>query len=313
MRQIATLPAETAQTFADYLLTLKIQTQLMPEEGGLAVWVCDEDQVSRARQELDEFNRNPADTRYGAAGIVADSMRKQETQIERSYRKRQARFDRQMRKLSLGRWPVTIVLLVISIVVTIWSHFGSLDSPVLQWLSISSFRSQGGKIFWPYLSDIRSGQLWRLVTPIFIHMNVIHLVFNMMMLLALGVTVEARRGSLRMLLLALVLAIGSNLVQYYLGPTFVDGAFRLHPSPLFGGMSGVLYGLFGYLWMKSRYEPGLGMFMPRETVIILLVWFFVCLFGVVGNVANGAHAGGLLLGLLIGYAPTIWRRLRGRD
>jgi hypothetical protein len=53
-------------------------------------------------------------------------------------------------------------------------------------------------------------------------------------------------------MILLVLAIGSNLVQYYVGhPSFLNGEFELHPSPLFGGMSGVLYGLFGYLWMKS--------------------------------------------------------------
>jgi GlpG protein len=314
MRQITTLPEQTARTFADYLLTLKIQTQLMPDEGGTAVWICDEDQVSRARQELVEFQSNPADARYHAAGATAESLRRQEARLEKSYRKRQESFRRKMQGLGLGRRSVTISLVVISIAVAVASHLGEQYEPVLKWLTISSYVIDDKMIRWPYLSEIRSGEVWRLVTPIFIHFGAIHLVFNMLAMPYLGGAVEARRGSLRFGVLVLVLAIGSNLVQYYLGHTsFVNGQLLFTPLPSFGGMSGVLYGLFGYIWMKSRFEPELGLFMPREVAMFMMVWFFACLFGFIGNVANGAHAGGLLLGLIIGYAPTLWRRLRGRN
>ncbi len=313
MRQITTLPEQTARTFADYLLTLKIQTQLMPEEGGTSVWVCDEDQVGRARQELAEFERNPADTRYHAAGAAADSLRRREAQLEQDYRRRQERFRRKMQGVALARWPVTIALLVISIAVAVASHLGSLNSPVVQWLSISSYRIEGEWIhYWPFLLDIGSGEVWRLVTPIFIHFGVMHLVFNMMALLYLGGAIESRRGSLRFTLLVLVLAIGSNLIQHYFGhPSFTDGQLFFQRSPTFGGMSGVLFGLSGYIWIKSRYEPALGLFMSRENATMTMVWLFLCLFGVLGPIANGAHLGGLALGLLIGYAPVLWRRLRG--
>jgi len=82
-----------------------------------------------------------------------------------------------------------------------------------------------------------------------------------------------------------------------------------HKIPLFGGMSGVLYGLFGYAWMKSRFEPGLGLWVDQGTVVILIAWFFLCMTGLVGPIANAAHAGGLVSGLVIGVAPTLWRRL----
>jgi GlpG protein len=314
MRQIAILQEQTARTFADYLLTLKIRTQLLPDEGGTAVWVCDEDQVSRARQELAEFQTNPADTRYRSAGAVADSLRKQEAHLEKSYRKRQESFRRKMQNLGVARAPVTIALLLISIGLTLATHFGRWDSPLLQYLFMASFEIKGNWITWHYLSEIASGQVWRLVTPIFVHLNVIHLVFNMMMLVSLGAAVELRRGWVHMILLVLVLAIGSNLVQYYLGhPSFENWPPSFQPSPFFGGMSGVLYGLFGYAWMKSRYESHLGLYMPRETALAMIVWFVLCLTGVLGSIANGAHAGGLFLGLLIGFVPVLWRRLRGRD
>jgi GlpG protein len=314
MRHLATLPSETAQTFADYLLTLKIQTRLEPETGGMAVWICDEDQVPRAREELVEFNRNPTDARYQRARPAADALRRQESVLEEGYRKRQARFQQKMLGLSSMYQPVTMILLVASVAVTLATQFGKLDDPLAQSLYFSSFRIVDDEMRWGFLFEIRSGQVWRLVTPIFIHLGVIHLLFNMLMLVSLGGAVEVRRGSLRTILLVLVLAVGSNLAQYYLGhPLFVNGELILRKSPYFGGMSGVLYGLFGYAWMKSRFEPHLGLFMPRETVTTMIVWFFLCLFGIIGGVANGAHAGGLVLGMLIGYAPTIWYKLRRRD
>jgi GlpG protein len=314
MRQITTLPEQTARTFADYLLTLKIQTQLMPEEGGTSVWVCDEDQVGRARQELAEFERNPADTRYHAAGAAADSLRRREAQLEQDYRRRQERFRKKMQDVAPVHWPVTMMLMGISIAVAVASHQGSPYSPVVQWLSISSYDIEGGMIYWPFLSDIGSGEVWRLVTPIFIHFGVMHLVMNMMALLYLGGALESRRGSLRFTLLVLVLAIGSNLIQYYFGhPSFMDGQLGFERSPTFGGMSGVLFGLSGYIWIKSRYEPDLGLFMSRENTMMTIGWLLLCLFGVLGPIANGAHLGGLALGLLIGYAPVLWRRLRGRE
>jgi GlpG protein len=316
MRQIGTLPGESARTFADYLMTLKIRTQLQPEGDGFAVWVCDEDHVPRARQELAEFTGNPTDARYRGVSSAAESLRRQEARVEEDYARRQRRMDQRMRGLGAAHRPLTLALVAISVVVALASNFGKEDdSPLLQALHISSYRhvelADGSPgIAWHDLSEIRSGQVWRLVTPIFIHYGPIHLIFNMLMMLSLGGAVESRRGSLRLLLMVLVLAAGSNFLQYHVN--FEDGALRLRPSPMFGGMSGVLYGVFGYLWMKSRYEPQLGLGMSNETVLIMLGWFVLCLFGVIKGVANGAHAGGLILGLIIGVAPTVWRRLRGK-
>jgi GlpG protein len=318
MRQIATLPDESARTFADYLLTLKIPTQLQPEGDGVAVWVCDEDHVPRARQELAEFTSNPGDARYRGAAPVAESLRRQEARLEEDYNRRQRRLQQRMQGLSVVHRPVTITLITISVVVALASNLGKRDEePLLQALHISSyqrvtFADGQTTIAWHSLSEIRSGQAWRLVTPIFIHYGAIHLIFNMLMLLSLGGNVESRRGSIRFLLLVLFLAIGSNLAQYYLGhTTFENGQLIPSGSPSFGGMSGVVYGLFGYAWMKSRYEPRLGLTMPNETVFIMIGWFILCLLGIIGAVANGAHAAGLVLGVIIGAAPTLWHWLRG--
>jgi GlpG protein len=80
-------------------------------------------------------------------------------------------------------------------------------------------------------------------------------------------------------------------------------------------MSGVVYGLFGYVWMKARFQPELGLGIGPQTITILMIWFFLCMTpwfqSLIGSgVANMAHASGLLAGMLIGYAPVVWRSFR---
>jgi GlpG protein len=315
MRQITTLPEQTAHTFADYLLTLKIQTQLRPEGEGLAVWVCDEDRVAQAREELDNFTRNPTDQRYQAARPAASALRREEARVEQAYNRRQDRLYRAMRGGMVAGRPLTFALVLISIVVALATSFGNQRSPVLQALSISSYRieeTDGVRtIYWHYLDEIRAGQVWRLVTPIFIHFGVIHLVLNILATLVLGGQMEARRGMLRFLLFVLFVAVLSNLAQYYLGHSrFKNGEFLPDGGPNFGGLSGVGFGIFGYLWAKSRLEPRLGLDISSDKVLVMMGWYVLCWLGVFGAVANVAHTAGLLLGLGIAAAPPWWRWLR---
>jgi GlpG protein len=75
-------------------------------------------------------------------------------------------------------------------------------------------------------------------------------------------------------------------------------------------MSGVLYGLFGYIWMKSRYEPQSGFMISSNTVIWMVGWFFLCLTGYLGNIANVVHGAGLVVGMIVGRFPSLWRSMR---
>jgi GlpG protein len=312
MRQIATLPDDAAHKFADYLLTLRIETKLERQDDGTAVWVCDEDRVPQARQELEAFQQGPTDARYGQATAVANEMRSQEERVERAYRRRQKRADEQVAAvIGGGTRLLTLGILALAILVAVLTRMGKRDIVLTQELFISAPRqvAANGQQEPPAgtLDEVLSGQVWRLVTPILLHFSYLHLIFNLLMFLSLGGQVEARRGSLRFLLLLLVLAVASNLTQYYLGhPSIVNGGLVLYCSPYFGGLSGVVYGLFGYSWIKSRREPDLGIQVSTQTVVILLVWFLACFF--MDNIANGAHAGGLAAGLLLGAIPTRWRR-----
>jgi GlpG protein len=115
-------------------------------------------------------------------------------------------------------------------------------------------------------------------------------------ILSLGSAVEMRRGSWRMLSLVLVIAITSNVAQFYWN------------GPGFGGLSGVAFGLFGYIWTKSHFEPSAGFYMPMNTVVMVMAWFALCFTGLVGPIANAAHTVGLAMGALVAMAP-LGRRL----
>jgi len=112
--------------------------------------------------------------------------------------------------------------------------------------------------------------------------------------------IEARQSSLHLLALTAVIAAGSNLAQFYFGgPNLGLG------GPTFGGMSGVVYGLLGYIWIRGKLDPGSGLYLHPYTVIMMMVWFFLCFTGMVGDIANAAHAGGLAIGLAWGWFSSL--------
>lgn len=136
--------------------------------------------------------------------------------------------------------------------------------------------------------DIVKGEVWRLATPMFLHFGILHIVFNMMWLWQFGLVLETRFRSMRFLALVLFTAILSNTAQAYMSGTS------------FGGMSGVNYGLFGFLLARSKLHPDPGFVVNRQTAALLLIWLVVCFTGLVGPVANTAHVVGFLSGGLVG-------------
>jgi GlpG protein len=138
------------------------------------------------------------------------------------------------------------------------------------------------------------GEVWRLVTPIFIHFSILHILFNMLWLRDLGSMIEGRQSSLHLLVLVIAIGIISNLAQFYSSHSF-----------MFGGMSGVIYGLLGYIWMRGKFDPASGLFVHSSTVSMMIIWFFLCLFGVIPHVANAAHGAGLVLGIAWGYLASL--------
>jgi GlpG protein len=177
--------------------------------------------------------------------------------------------------------------------------------PLTRWLWIDApspheemMREVFGRSERPSLADVRRGQVWRLVSPIFLHLDWMHLIFNMLWLADLGAIIERRKGTWWLALVVLSTAVASNLVQY------------AWSGPGFGGMSGVVYALFGYVWMKGKFQPQEGMAVGQQTVLIMLVWLVACMTGLLGPIANAAHLVGLLGGMALGHAQYSWKRVK---
>jgi len=287
MRQAGILPDEqAARRFADYLLTQGIECEASEAgAGGFAIWVYDHGNLERARQELDLFLLAPDDARYAGSEPVAAELRDREEREAEAARRRFVDVRGRWGQIDRGARHITFALIAVSMVVAAASELGKAVGPVLQLLGLS-------------LPRVLQGELWRLVTPIFVHMGALHLLFNMMWLWDLGGIVESRKGPAAFAALVLAIAVGSNLGQ------------ALWSGPGFGGMSGVVYGLLGYVWAKSRYDPGEGMALHHQTVVWMTIWFVLCLTGALGPVANVAHAAGLGIGVAAGAAGSLLRRSR---
>jgi membrane associated rhomboid family serine protease len=61
--------------------------------------------------------------------------------------------------------------------------------------------------------------------------------------------------------------------------------------------------------MRGRFDRGGFWQLNPQVVQMMMIWFFLCFF-VIPNVANGAHAGGLVFGMLIGFATAKFANFR---
>ncbi len=148
-------------------------------------------------------------------------------------------------------------------------------------------------------------QYWRLVTPIFLHFGWLHIAFNCLWLWELGARVEQVMGHFNTLMLFLFIAVVSNVSQFMFGG-----------EGLFGGMSGVVYGLLGFSWMAPLLQPAWPIQPPKAVMILMVGWLVACMFGLVevlgfGAIANAAHLGGLLCGLALGAVLGAFSRMSG--
>ena len=295
MRQIGTLPANSdPQVFGDHLVALGMQARFDQLPEGWLVWIYNEDHVSRARDELEVYLSRPDDSRFAQASRRADDLRRQQEKLDRKFRKNFREVSEQWTGLLLRQRPLTLALVAIAVVVFVLEQ-SPRGGRVINALMMTPLRHDGQD---EGLKPILSGELWRLVTPIFLHFGIWHILFNCWAITFEGTMIESRRGTLRLGVLVLVSAVISNLGQYF----YMDraNAEGLH---LFGGLSGVCYALFGYLWMKGQYEPESGLILHPNTITTMLLWLVLCMTGLLGRVANAAHLVGLFVGIVFGITP----------
>lgn len=284
-----------ARDHADYLRYYDIECKVEPaRSGGFALWVMREEMVEEADQRLAEARRSVDTPEYRRALQGGRSKRAQQTIDAVKDRFREVNIARRWRQMPAG--IITIGLIVASVIVFFVTKQGN-DLDMVRHFTYKGFDLVGNNRGIPH-KLFQDHQYWRVLTPIFLHFGFLHILFNMLWLFWLGSQIEGYGGRKLMLAMVLVIGIASNTGQY-----LVSG-----PIPLFGGMSGVVYGLFGFVWMRSHFDASSGYYIDKWNIWVMVIWFFVCFTGIL-PVANMAHSVGFIIGLIWGYATSgDWKR-----
>jgi membrane associated rhomboid family serine protease len=183
------------------------------------------------------------------------------------------------------RWPpVTTFVVAASVVLTLlyWSHVGLVE----RWLFAEP-------------EEIWDRQIWRLLTAAFLHLNPIHLAFDVWFTWYFGKATERWMGSLRFAGFFVATAVASSAAEVLAGNS---GA----------GLSGVGYALFGFLYALRRDEEFAAELMTPRVVQTLVFWFFLCIgltYLDVVRIANVAHGAGAVVGWLFGRAVLARRQV----
>lgn len=173
---------------------------------------------------------------------------------------------------------VTIILSAIIVIVFI-----------LMTLAGGSTKSQNLILFGAKVNQlILRGEVWRLLTSMFIHIGFMHLAFNLYALWILGTFGEECFGHWRFLLIYILSGLGGSLASFI----FTDA--------LSAGASGAIFGLLGalvsYAWKKPKlWRSGFG----KNLIVIIAINLIL---GILQpQIDIYAHIGGMLIGLLLGF------------
>ncbi|MCA9039823.1 MAG: rhomboid family intramembrane serine protease [Planctomycetaceae bacterium] len=314
MRLIGKLDSlEQARTFAEYLLSKNIPSSVDQDESGWDVWIVEEDHIETARAELEAFKQDPQAEKYKTGAVAG---RKQLKVVQKQQRKQAARnidVRQQWQPVHISQCPATLLLIGVSVLVALLSSNAIFDVgakvdsgpiPLLRFLNVKQFNIDNPQTLssWVFHSASHH-EYWRYFTPMFIHFGLLHIIFNMMWMRDLGPLIESRTGSFLFLIIALAISLASNLAQFVISSYLTN-----FPMFNFGGMSGVVFGLFGFIWLRGKFDAASGLYMPPRLLVFLVIYQIICFLGILGPIANWAHLFGFISGAVIGGTISLITR-----
>lgn len=202
--------------------------------------------------------------------------------------------------------PSTILVLLASLIVAFITNLGA-DLSTVRYFTISDYTITGSYLSFSPLSDTLSrGEYWRLFTPALIHFSVIHIVFNALWVWEIGRKLERLLGSVLLAVSVLLIAVSSNVFQF-----LVDG------TPMFGGLSGVVYGFIGFAWLTPFIRKDWPVLISRQLMLFFMIWLVIGYTSVlefvgVGRIANTAHIIGLFSGFALSATYSLFTQHRYR-
>lgn len=292
-----------ARLFEDVLYAAGLEASVSEtRENTYLFWVHEESELGRSKEILADFLANPRAERFTKLQRAAKEQQKAAEKAEKKSRHKVMRAREAFGGVR-GMGPLTIAVIAISIFIAVLTRLGDdfeANKPLLFVWPIYQIASVGApsSLLWEsFVQAMSKGEVWRLISPVFLHFGLLHIAFNLMWWKDLAGTLERIRGTAWVLVFFLVVGVASNAAEYAAG------------SIRFGGLSGVVYGLFSYLWLRGKYDPTFPAAVPRNLVIWMMAWYVLCLSGVM-TIANWAHTGGLVLGALWGFLDSGYLRRR---
>ena len=264
-----------------FMYSQRIPHKISEESGRQVIWTVDAEQGELVRELFESWQRG-------------------ELELAKAPPRRGLNPAGFVQHIPWRQFPFTIGFILICLVVAAITRLGN-DWGMISKLSFAPFRLAGNYIYFGSLSmTLAQGEYWRLLSPVFIHFGFPHLTFNMLSLFIFGSRMEPRLGGLQLLGIILFTGLLSNFAQYYWGG--VDA--------IFGGFSGVVYGLMGYCMIREKIEPQWQLGLPPMFYGFMLIWLVIGYTGILGavgfgNMANAAHSGGLAAGVLLGAIAGI--------
>ena len=263
-----------AQAFVDYMATQGVILTIQ-QHTQTDVWLADESQAGRVNEELARFLENPGDPRYLAAswqsGQTGSGSHYSRSPFLATLRERAG--------------PFTLLLMAACIIVFIIMNVVGDQSVMIA-------------LAWPYDPSLEF-DVWRYFSHALMHFSVMHILFNLLWWWYLGGAVEKRLGSGKLIVITIISALLSGYVQHKFS------------GPWFGGLSGVVYALMGYVWLRGERDPQSGIYLQRGLITFALIWLIAGWFDLFGmSIANGAHVAGLAVGLAMAFADTLHARKR---
>lgn len=145
---------------------------------------------------------------------------------------------------------------------------------------------------------VANGEWWRLFTPMFLHADFMHLLFNMFALFVFGPELEKLIGKMRFLTLYLLAGVFANIATF-----FIHDYSYLHV-----GASGAIFGLFGAYGALVFYTKN-ALPQLRQVILPIIVISVVMTF-VQPNINITAHLVGLLVGFIVGLSYFNPKRIK---
>ena len=185
-----------------------------------------------------------------------------------------------------SKFMPTYILIALNITVYIYTSIISGDFITIGDYAILHYGQVNGFVLY-------YGWYWQLFTAIFVHVNIVHLLGNMFFLLIFGLRAEDLFSIKEYLLIYFLSGLTGNLLTLLFGPDMISA-----------GASGAIFGMFGACIIYVRRAFG------QSMMSALIYAFFLLLVSSGPNVNNMAHLGGLVVGLLIGYALAVQRKIK---